>query len=401
MGKVNERRQNILKYIQDKGTVSTKDLLEIFQIHKATLSEDLSALKSQGVPLETSYGTVCLNPNQSVGYYEKITVATMRHWFILLILSQSRLPLNFETIRAQYINLAFDCSIDTLHKDLQFLQKQGYVILNPTNFTYLCTKKFPTFISPSMEELDDFCYQYVQRSESHPVDLELTRVHKIATILNCGFEDANVYDKNDTYIVHGKRNLIDSASKDLLNRFLLSSYKSNILSICYTTNKGRLLSADFSVGLIVYSIEKNKIYLLGETPRHRTVIPLDSIKKFEDTERKNTIYNSALYHQIYQEMFSISVEDPYNVRIRFANQSFIFEKIKNLHSNRSLSTFCLSDDGTEIIYTDTIRGISDFSNYLRQFGRSVIVDEPLSLREQMIQSAEMIIANYRKEFHYE
>ena len=201
--------------------------------------------------------------------------------------------------------------------------------------------------------------------------------------------------------MHGKRNLIDSASKDLLNHFLLSSYKTNILSICYTTNKDHQLTTDFAVGLIVYSIEKNKLYLLGETPGHRTIIPLDSIIKFQNTEHKNTIFNSSLYHQIYHEMFSISVEKPYDVRVRFANQPFIFEKVKNLHKNRSLSTFYLSDDSTEIIYTDTIRGISDFSNYLRQFGRSVIVDEPPMLREQMIHSAEMIITNYRKEFQYE
>ena len=395
------RRQNILKYIRSKGTVSTKELLEVFQIRKATLSEDISALKAQGIPLVTTYGEVCLKQEHAIGYYEPITPATIRQWFILLILTQSRLPLNFKTLRTEYEELLCECSIDTLHKDLQFLQKAGYVSLNTTDFTYTCTNKYHMFITPSMEELDDFCYRYAQKSESHATDLELSRVHRIATILNCGFEDAKLFDKNDTYIVHGKRNRMDSISKELLHQFLSSSYQTHTLSICYLTNKGKEITTDFSVGLIIYSIEKNKIYLLGETPNHKTIISLDSIRYFHNTKGKNTIYNSTTYHKVYQEMFSISVEDPYNVRIRFENQSYILEKVKNLHSNRALSKFYVSDDGNEIIYTDTIRGLGDFSNYLRQFGRSAIVDEPLILREQMIHSSKMLIENYRKEFQYE
>ena len=401
MGKVHIRRQKILEFIQNKETVSTKELLEAFQIKKATLSEDIAALKSQGIPLETSYGTVSLNAGHSANYYEKITFATIRHWVILLIMSRSRLSLNFETLYTEYEKLTGDCSIDTLHKDLQYLQKEGYIFLNSNNFTYSSTGKYHTFISPSMEELDNFCYHYAQKTESHPIDLELSRVHKIATILNCGFEDSGVFEKNDTYIVHGKRNLLDSNSRDLLDRFLASSHQTNILSIRYITNKGKEITCDFSVGLIVYSIEKNKLYLLGETSCHRTVIALDSIQEWTATGKANLIYASSLYYQIYQEMFAISVEDPCPVRVRFINQPFIYEKVKNLHTNRSLSTFQLSDDNSEIVYTDTIRGLSDFSTYLRQFGRSVIVDEPQTLREQMIHSAEMIIANYKEEFHYE
>ena len=60
MSKVDIRRQNILKFISDNKTVSTSQIMEHFNIRKATLSEDITALKSQGAPLVTTRGFVSI-----------------------------------------------------------------------------------------------------------------------------------------------------------------------------------------------------------------------------------------------------------------------------------------------------------------------------------------------------
>lgn len=400
MGKVEQRRQHILDYIIKKQSVSTKELLDVFNIKKATLSEDIAALKNQGIPLETPRGYIKLSQSE-VRFYERITPAIIRQWLILLILSQADRPLKFQNIVENYTSITGECSIDTLHKDLQILKEQQYVIQSNKTFQYHVTEKFYSFISPDLDTLDNFCYEYAQRADSNPLNNQLSRVHKVASILDCGYEDVNIYTKNDTYLAHGKSNQLSKKQIENLNQVLSTSYQSTCLKIRYLTNQREEISKIIAIGLIVYSIEKNQIYLLGKSDAQNIIIPISSIIDCTETTETNLHFNSLEFRNIFDEMFSISVEEPISVRVRFANLPFIREKIKNLHTKRALSKMALSPDEAEIIYTDTIRGLADFSSTLRQFGRGVIVDEPESLRLQMISSAEKIVEIYKEEFHYE
>lgn len=403
MGKVEERRQTLLNYISAKGTVSTRELLEVFNIKKATLSEDISALKKQGIPLDTPRGYIRLESFRlnDLAYYEKITPAVIRQWMILLILSQSSRSIKFQDIMNRYIEITGDCSIDTLHKDLQQLKDQQYVTQNAKSYCYSVTEKFYSFIAPSLNQLDNFCYEYAQKTESTPVNKQLARVHTIATILDCGYEDKDIYAKNDNYLAHGKNNLLSKKQIENLNMVLSTSYQTNCLTISYHTNQDFEICKMVAIGLIVYSIEKNQIYLFCKCDTHNIIIPINSIIECTETNETNLHFNSLEFRNIFDEMFSISIEEPVSVRVRFANLPFIREKIKNLHQKRTMSKMVLSPDETEIIYTDTIRGLADFSSTLRQFGRGVIVDEPEALRQRMITSAEKIVEIYKEDFHYE
>ena len=51
----------------------------------------------------------------------------------------------------------------------------------------------------------------------------------------------------------------------------------------------------------------------------------------------------------------------------------------------------------KIVYIDQVSGLSDFANYLRRFGRSVRVIEPLSLKEKMRQSVALSLARYQED----
>lgn len=395
MGKVEQRRQNILDYIIEKQTVSTKELLEVFKIKKATLSEDIAALKGQGIPLETPRGYIKLSQSE-VLFYEKITPAIIRQWLILLILSQAERPLKFQNIADNYISITGECSIDTLHKDLQTLKEQQYVTTNNKTYQYYVTEKFYSFISPDLEALDNFCYEYAQRANSNPTNNQLSRVHKIASILDCGYEDADIYTKNDTYLAHGKSNQLSKEQEATLNKILSTSYQSKCIAIRYRTRKGFETTKTVEIGLIVYSIEKNQLYLLCKQNERNTIIPINAIVECSETDVPNLHFRSKEFKSIFEEMYSISVDEPTFVRVRFSNKHFIYEKVRNLHRKRPVSQMTISENGAEIIYTDTIRGLADFSSSLRQFGRSVIVDEPEVLRLQMITSTEEIIKRYQE-----
>ena len=128
---------------------------------------------------------------------------------------------------------------------------------------------------------------------------------------------------------------------------------------------------------------------------------LDTIKEYKTTKKRNSIYNSAEYMDIYNEMFSLSVDELESVEVIFDNQDYIRNKINVLKSRRPQSKMTLCEDTDTIIYTDKLRGLGDFASYIREFGRGALVTKPESLRKQMLDSAEKIINNYKEVHHFE
>ena len=403
MSKVDIRRQNILKHISENKTVSTKQIMELFNIKKATLSEDITALKSQGVPLITTRGFVSIEDNKSsANYYEKISNSTIRQWLILFILSQSNKPITFKTIQEEYQNYNYGyCSTDSLHKDLQTLQANNYIHYSDNNHTYKLTNKYNHYITPLYDNLEPFCEKYASQIESNPNALELKRFHDTAKIMLFGFEDDDSYQPNENYIVHGKRNLLDEATKKAYDELNLYPYEARKLDITYNSKDGIITAEDFSVGLVVYSIEKNRMYLLGEILDKKIIIAVDTITKYNTTKKRNTIYNSPEYMKIFNEMFSVSVDDLETVEVIFDNRDHIRYKLDVLKSKRPNSQITLDKENDTLIYTDKLRGISDFASYIRQYGRGAVATKPEYLHTQMLESAERIIKNYKEVHHYE
>ena len=403
MSKVDIRRQNILQYISDNKNVSTKQIMEHFNIRKATLSEDITALKSQGAPLITTRGFVAINEEEkSTNYYEKISTSTVRHWLILFILSQSRMPMSFTSLKDAYEHFNFGyCSIDTLHKDLQTLQANKYIHYSDSKHTYKLTNKYNHYITPKFDYIEPFCEKYSSQIESNPNALELKRFHDTARIMICGFEEDDIYKPNESYIVHGKRNLLDDATKKAYEELNLHPYEARKLDITYNAKEGVLTAEDFSVGLVVYSIEKNRMYLLGETNEKKIIIAVDTIIEYITKKKRNTIYNSDEYKNIFNEMFSVSVDELETVEVLFDNESYIKYKVNMLNKKRPNSKIIPSEDGKTFTYTDQLRGIADFASYIRQFSRGALAIKPESLRNQMITSTERVINNYKGVHHFE
>ena len=95
-------------------------------------------------------------------------------------------------------------------------------------------------------------------------------------------------------------------------------------------------------------------------------------------------------------MFQVSVGEPYDVKVRFENHPFILDKLRRLCSART-ETADIEVSGSEIVYSDRIRGLEAFSRYLRRFGSSCIVECPDELRHMAERSAERLIERYAAE----
>lgn len=86
--------------------------------------------------------------------------------------------------------------------------------------------------------------------------------------------------------------------------------------------------------------------------------------------------------------------DPIHVKIKISNEtSNILEKIKRDTALRS-KTCSLYQEGDYYIYEDDILGIQDFRRWLRSYGSSITVIEPLELIKDIVDSAQKSLNYY-------
>lgn len=184
-----------------------------------------------------------------------------------------------------------------------------------------------------------------------------------------------------------------------------SSYAEKLIRITYKTKAGQMLTILFQTGLVIYSVEKAKLYLLGKeyteepalTEKYNSIIDMSRISTIENTDFPNDSYRSTTYQHIFSEMFSISLEEPLMVKVRFDLEANVKRKIHYLKQHRSGASITYFPEENQLEYQDTIRGLGDFANYLRQFGRSVHVIEPASLKDKMNFSIDRTLSRYEED----
>ena len=407
-----ERWRKMLLLLQDHEPVRTRELCEQLHISRSSLSEDKSVLSEHGFRFDTSKrGYLRLLPNEPADRTEpdahrivsSLKTDDLRCWFILLLLWQSETPLTFEQILNQYYELFGYSPEGSLHKQLHRLRETGWVEYVPhsnssEHDTYRHMKAAPALLALSENNLDMFCYSFSQFGEGDPLCQTLKPFYIKVSMLLGGEYGRSGDDK--TFHVHGRLLPPDSIKKQL-DTFLQLPYAKKALKLTYETYQNGCETCLFSTGLLVFSVEKNRFYLLGEAAQKRIIIPVDAILQAEKAEEKNTIYNSVEYKRIFAEMFSVSVDDPCEVRVRFQDKFNIREKVESLCRARPTARLDTIAGKEEFIYTDTIRGLNDFARYLRGFGSSAIVEEPADLRERMMNSSRKVMENYERYFRFE
>lgn len=212
---------------------------------------------------------------------------------------------------------------------------------------------------------------------------------------------------NPSYLTYGKNHEMLEQISQWMKKLSDSNYTEKMIQVTYKTRSGETLTVLFQTGMVIYTVEKAKLYLLGKeynsdpvlSVKYHTVIDVSSIIRIETTDYANTGYQSEEYKRIYSEMFSISLEDPMQVVIRFDLVANVRRKIQYLKQQRSHASITYFPEENQLEYRDTIRGLSDFANYLRQFGRSVRVIAPAVLKEKMSFSVDRALKRYEEDDH--
>lgn len=438
MKKKNISKELLIEYLLSKPgeDIKREEIIERTGISKSRLSELINEIRSDGYVISTPNRSGIVRLEASSIIAQNITPKEVRQWLIILALSKSGIATYMELVWSilsiadskylydvittdknysdmailEYLNhsassVKYDIDqflpLPTLRKDLHSLIENGYIdkrriqYKNGSHVVYSISEKSPAILFESEYELYNFMvfYDNFKSSLSNTAPLE-SLYKKITSIY-----DWESYD-NATQI-YGKSNRIDNKQLDHLNNFVKHPYKTKALIIDYMGREG-VIKLGIDSGLLFYSVETNNFYLLCKKISDGNIMQLrlDRIVSIEEGESKNKNYRSLEFLNIYEEMFSASYDSAKtHVKVLFQNFGNIEERLSALHRKRKLSklykTEPLSDDiPHSIIYEDDLRGISAFSRYLRSFGSSALVLEPVELRELMIQSNQKILNNY-------
>lgn len=407
-----ERRQKIIQILREERKIKSEELAERLDISTSRLSEDIKELCQDGFHIKTKYGYRELEEKDTFEQvYEELNQATIRKFLLQQILCQGT---EVRGMTRAELAETFDSiyNRDSERYGLEEKNRKKKVSSNLNrDINEACFKKrkkgktdylypdenLPMLRRMSQDDMMNFCECYKMYAEGSPV----RGVDEIYYLMKYLLYGEDCEDEEDDaaqrYHVHGKRNQRNKTALDNLQKILMEPYKFFVLNISYRTNEGHQKKINLSIAYIVYVVDKNRWYLMGEEAKRPVIVPIDAIKKIKRTEEKNLIYHHNKYNTIVKEMLAISVDDPQKIVIRFENQPFIKEKVKMLHQKRiDSSTLCVSEDNLELIYEDSVRGIADMYPFLRQYGSSAIVETPKKTQDAMIESARTIIEKYEE-----
>ncbi len=405
---------------QSHNKLSITDIMKLLRCNRTSAYNYLKRLENAGYVFKkiqennrTFYSLVSTDDQiPELISYTPMTADVLRKFAIIRELQNG--PIKKDTFRNHFTiykseeihdgdgRIPLDIKITQYYNLLNDLLNEGEIVLNAADQKYYLTgKSIPLQIRLHEDNLINLQIKLSTINAGIPYYEQLQELYSKINILlgNLDHDIPNVQN----YLIYGKKMNGLSASSVQLNKITDCDYKNKILCITYFNSHNDTLTSYIATGMIIYSVEKDKFYLLGaEYPdgivssnQRHTIIDIANITHVYNIDAVHTCYHSAYFQTMFDDMFSISVEPPTKVIVAFERAANIERKIKYLQMQRKNARVQIQDD--TILYTDKISGLADFAQYLRQFGRSAHVITPLSLRERMQKSVELSLTRYKED----
>lgn len=397
LDEIQNRRKKLLKMLSEQESITLEACMCELNIGLRTLLSDIADLRSQNYEIKRKKNTISGSNISSFNTYEHSSRAIARQASILRFFqknpgSPQREDLLYNKI-FKNINSPDEISGKTFHKDIKTLIEQGYLTRNKDKTLSSTLKVYTTknFSSADSDQMLTHLYNYSYGDAMDPIADNL--IKKISRELYYKL----CTDTNITYTPYYtfKKKYPGDLSK-AFSIFQSCDFYHHILQLRYEPEDLPAEEFLFRTGKLVYSMNQSKLYAMGKDDSGTLrLLNFEYITSSAATDHPNLEYNAREYDRICREMFSVSVEKPFQVKIFFKDELQILNKVRCLQASRP-STSSLKEYQNGVLYQDTIRGFYDFARYLRGFGRSCKVIEPQCLRENLIASAQRLSEEYRQ-----
>ncbi len=273
---------------------------------KGTITSDINRLKEEGYNIDSNRSGYLLVRDENVmtaelpDDYILPDKYVVKEWLIMHIMQQRYDQyITYEKLKEKIEERFedFDISDHMLRKCLERLEQLQYIEVcgkseagavvsetkeqkekgdrsAPSNRRYYhLTESAPVLSLIHEENLINFFDYSVYEGISTELTEELKKINeKIVQVLP-EMEDSGA----DIIRTAGRKNRIPGEKKKKLEDFLKLPFKKEELLISYPCNDG-LTEIRFMTGIIVYCVEKNELYLLGEADEKPLVLRFDRIK---------------------------------------------------------------------------------------------------------------------------
>lgn len=432
-----ERKKLILQMLSEGRRISLAEIMDRWSVvtgkpplnSKGTIAADIKKLRDEGYNIDSSRSGYLLIKDENVmtadipDDYVLPDKDVFNEWFIMHILQQRYDQyISLDKLKQDIDNwfVDFEMSDNMLRKCLDRLEQLQYIEVSGKN-------ELGTVVSLTDRE-------WTNGLEYAPDDKEFYHLLESAPILSLINEDdlfkcyenfeykgssTELADEleilNDKILqvlpdidpmtadllrTAGRKNHIPGEMKEKLEEFLKLPFKTEELMISYPFVEGEK-EIRFMTGIIVYSLEKNELYLVGESEEKLQLLRFDRIIEVKPGEcRKNEVFLSEKYMKMFEESWSVPAEEEDDVEIRFQNVSSVRGFAEDLEEARNKTANVVypeeKDKDSWIIYTDKIKGINDLLPHIRSYGSSAVIIKPERIRKGMIDKTAELIEKYKE-----
>ncbi len=163
------------------------------------------------------------------------------------------------------------------------------------------------------------------------------------------------------------------------------------ITIFYKNRDGFQSNFDIKPLLVVANEMDHVYYVVTVKDGRLSPLRLDRINHYEIAKQKIVIDNLKPL-ELLPNVWGMEMGEPVHVKLKIMNEANVQRKIKKELAGRTNGK--LTQDGDVLYYEDDVIGINHFRSWINSYGSSVLVLEPKSLRDEIIESAKKRLEYY-------
>ncbi|AGX41942.1 WYL domain-containing protein [Clostridium saccharobutylicum] len=384
MGLKDRNINKILEEFKRSGKLKLDDIQTLLNVKERNAKNYVKYLKEYGFNIKCEKGIYSL-ASIDEAQAKVIDKEAMREIEILTTVGANNGMLNRKHLVNQIRNRFCDEEVVSEKTLLRAIKKcEDKKIIKLEDKKYRLLLNISNLYKISDDDISNFIDKCDMYNTSIPFSIQANKLKEKIDI-QCDFKgwEYSVYSLGRKYERNNFKEFFEKIDKyDYKHKKLKIKFKSQIGVLCLA----------IEVCIFYYSWEKDRLYIICNNEGNTILINTDTIIEIQELEEYNYFFGDRECVDRVKLMFQASLSTPYKVKVEFDNIFNIKDKLQRLNKSRTTSILKVVEE--KLIYEDQICGLYDFANYLRRFGYSCRVIEPMELKNIMKNTYERILENY-------